>query len=43
MTKKVKRPDLEKIKQNIFSAKTEKERKMWESILKKLRAPHVID
>lgn len=31
-----KQPSLETIKQNIFNAKTEKEKKMWELILNKL-------
>ena len=33
---KPKKPSLETIKQNIFNAKTEKEKKMWELVLKKL-------
>lgn len=36
MKKNSKKPNLEQIKQNIFSAKTEKEKKMWEAVLKKL-------
>lgn len=35
MTKK-KAPNLETIKQNIFNAKTDKEKKMWQAILNKL-------
>ena len=35
-SKKAKAPSLEKIKQNIFEAKTEKEKKMWTLILARL-------
>lgn len=35
-SKSQKRGDLDRIKQNIFAAKTEKEKKMWEAILRKL-------
>ena len=34
--KKTKDDGLEKIRQNIFTAKTDKEKKMWEAILRKL-------
>lgn len=30
--------DFEKVRQNIFASKTEKERKMWELILKRLQS-----
>ena len=33
---KTKKPSLETIKQNIFNAKSEKEKKMWELVLKRL-------
>ena len=33
----VKKDKLEKIRQNIFTSRTDKERKMWEAILKKLQ------
>lgn len=36
VNKKVKAPSLEKIKQNIFEAKTEKDKKMWTLILARL-------
>ena len=32
-----KKPSLETIKQNIFNAKTEKEKKMWQAILDKIQ------
>ena len=38
MSKKVNPDKLDKIRQNIFSAKSEKEKKMWEAILKKLES-----
>lgn len=31
-------PTLDTVKQNIFNAKTEKEKKMWELVLKKLES-----
>jgi hypothetical protein len=33
-----KKPTLETIKQNIFNAKSEKEKKMWQAVLDKLQA-----
>ena len=36
----VKKGEFEQIKQNIFAAKTEKEKKMWEAILRKLENGH---
>lgn len=38
MRVKKKLTNLEPIKQNIFNAKTEKERKMWQEVLKALEA-----
>jgi hypothetical protein len=37
MSKPFKKPSLESIKQNIFNAKTEKEKKMWQAVLDKLQ------
>lgn len=33
-----KKPNFEKIRQAIFSAKTEKEKKIWEAVLKRLES-----
>lgn len=40
MSKKVapKKDKLETVRQNIFSAKTEKEKRMWENVLRKLES-----
>lgn len=34
--------NLDQIRQNIFSAKTDKEKKMWEAILRKLENGHKV-